>query len=55
MRIIYRKGNGYLNAGLRWSATDNLMLEINVNDLSKNDRNSDAMNRELKIIYFEQF
>ena len=53
--IIYRKGNGYLNAGLRWSATDNLMLEINVNDLSKNDRNSDAMNRELKIIYFEQF
>ena len=53
--IIYRKGNGYLNAGLRWSATDNLMLEINVNDLSKNDRVSDAMNRELKIIYFEQF
>ena len=53
--IIYRKGNGYLNAGLRWSATDNLMLEINVNDMSKNDRNSDAMNRELKIIYFEQF
>jgi hypothetical protein len=53
--IIYRKGNGYLNAGLRWSATNNLMLEINVNDLSKNDRNSNAFNRELKIIYFEQF
>ena len=53
--IIYRKGNGYLNAGLRWSATNNLMLEININDLSKNDRNADAMNRELKIIYFEQF
>ena len=53
--IIYRKGNGYLNAGLRWSATNNLMLELNVNDISKNDRNANAMNRELKIIYFEQF
>jgi len=53
--IIYRKGNGYLNAGLRWAATSNLMLEINVNDLAKNDKKYDALNRELKIIYFEQF
>ena len=59
--LIIRKGRGYLNAGLRWSATNNLMLEINVNDISKNneyiDENSnyDSMNREIKIIYFESF
>lgn len=56
-----RKGRGYLNAGLRWSATNNLMLEINVNDITKNnkytqnDNEYDSMNREIKIIYFENF
>ena len=53
--IIVREGNGYLNAGIRWAATNNLMLEINFSDLAKNDKNSNAVNRELKIIYFEQF
>ena len=53
--IIYREGNGYLNAGIRWSATNNLMLEINANDISKNNKNSNSINRELKVIYFEQF
>ena len=53
--IILRKGNGYLNGGLRWSATASLMLEINVSDMRKNNKNSDALNRELKIIYFEKF
>ena len=59
---IIRKGRGYLNAGIRWSATDNLMLEINVNDMSKNNKyiskNNelyDSMNREVKIIYYESF
>ena len=53
--IILRKGNGYLNGGLRWSASSSLMLEINISDIQKNNKNSDALNRELKIIYFEQF
>ena len=53
--IIYREGNGYLNAGLRWSATNNIMLEVNANDISKNNKNSNSINRELKVIYFEQF
>jgi len=53
--IIYREGNGYLNAGLRWSVTNNLMLEVNANDISKNNKNSNSINRELKVIYFEQF
>tara|TARA_Y100001970_G_C14203811_1_gene842698 strand:- start:125 stop:922 length:798 start_codon:yes stop_codon:yes gene_type:complete len=53
--LVIREGNGYLNAGLRWSATENLMLEINLNDFAKNNQNSDNINRELKVIYFEQF
>ena len=36
--LIDRDGKGYLNAGLRWSASKNLMLEINVNDIFKNIR-----------------
>ena len=40
---------------------ENLMLEINVNDILKNNVTNfvgekvDSMNREIKIIYFEQF
>ena len=52
---VVRKGRGYLNAGVRWSATNNLMLEININDMSKNNELYDSMNREVKIIYFESF
>ncbi|MBD23642.1 MAG: hypothetical protein CMG46_01345 [Candidatus Marinimicrobia bacterium] len=59
---IERLGKGYLNAGLRWSATENLMLEINVNDILKNsiynyeeDDEFDSMNREVKVIYYEYF
>tara|TARA_B100001996_G_scaffold8041_1_gene6761 strand:- start:1359 stop:2129 length:771 start_codon:yes stop_codon:yes gene_type:complete len=53
--LVIRKGRGYLNAGLRWSATNSLMLEINVNDITKNNESDDSMNREVKIIYFENF
>ena len=59
---LFGKGKGYLNAGLKWSLSDNVMLEIDFNDISKNYINNDLMygqkeylNRELKIIYFEQF
>ena len=53
--ILDRKGRGYFNAGLRWSASNNLMIEMNINDISKNNLVSDSINRELKIIYFESF
>ena len=53
--ILDRKGKGYLNAGLRWSASNNLMIEMNLNDISKNNKVYDSVNRELKIIYFESF
>jgi len=61
--IFIRDGKGYLNLGLQWSATQNLMLEININDFLKNNtyiqeetnKQFDSMSREVKIIYFEQF
>ena len=31
------------------------MLEVNVNDITKNNESDDSMNREVKIIYFENF
>ena len=59
---MVRLGKGYLNAGLRWSATDNIMLEININDILKNnvydsstDSEFESMNREVKVIYYEYF
>jgi len=59
--ILLRDKKGFLNAGIRWTAIDNLMLEINVNDILKNNLSGfdggsiNSMNREIKIIYFEQF
>ena len=53
--LIDTDGKGYLNAGLRWSVTDNLMLEVNVNDLAKNNKVEKSQNRELKVVFFEQF
>ena len=35
--ILLRDKKGYLNAGLRWAAMANIMLEINVNDILKNN------------------
>ena len=62
IHCIERLGKGYLNAGLRWAATDNLMLEININDILKNsiynyseEDQFESMNRELKVIYYEYF
>ena len=34
--ISFGKGIGYLNAGIRWAVSPNLMMEINFNDISKN-------------------
>ena len=59
---LFGKGKGYLNSGLRWTVAENLMLEIDFKDISKNyvsnkdmDNEKEYSNRELKIIYFEKF
>tara|TARA_Y100000996_G_scaffold365337_1_gene310040 strand:- start:131 stop:925 length:795 start_codon:yes stop_codon:yes gene_type:complete len=62
-QILLRDDKGFLNLGLKWSATDNIMLELNFNDNLKNikylNENSNttfkSRNRELKVTYLEQF
>ena len=64
--ISLRDDKGFLNLGLRWSATENILLELNFNDNLKNIKylnNHDiqnpttfkSRNRELKVMYVEQF
>ena len=50
----FGNGNGYLNAGLRWAISQNLMLEINFNDINRNS-DSEYTNREIKVMYSESF
>ena len=52
--ITFGKGKGYLNAGIRWAMSSNLMLEINFNDINQNT-NSEYTNREIKVMYSESF
>jgi len=52
--ITFGRGKGYLNAGIRWAMSQNLMLEINFNDINQNT-NSEYTNREIKVMYSESF
>jgi len=53
--ITFGKGQGYLNAGLRWVVAPNLMLELNVNNVTLNHDRADYSNREVKIMYSASF
>ena len=52
--ISFGKGKGYLNAGIRWAVSPNLMMEINFNDINKNT-SVEYTNREIKLMYSESF
>tara|TARA_Y100001970_G_C14173291_1_gene825426 strand:- start:592 stop:1383 length:792 start_codon:yes stop_codon:yes gene_type:complete len=52
--ISFGKGKGYLNAGLRWAISPNVMMEINFNDINKNT-DAEFTSREIKIMYSESF
>ncbi len=54
-QITFGKGRGFLNAGLRWAVTPNLMLELDYNDIGLNNNSAKYANREVKIIYSESF
>ena len=55
------EGKGYMNVAVRWTVTQNLMLELSVKNLLKNNKIVEGIDevanesRELKIIYFENF
>ena len=53
-KITFGRGKGYLNAGVRWAISSNLMLEINFNDINQNTE-AEYTNREIKVIYSELF
>ena len=42
--LTFGQGKGYLNAGLRWTIATNLLIELNLNDISKNT-NTEYTNR----------
>ena len=52
--ISFGKGKGYLNSGIRWAISQNLMVEINLNNINKNTV-AKYTNREIKIMYSETF
>ena len=52
--ITFGKGKGYLNAGIRWAMSPNLMLEINFNDINQNTE-AEYTNREVKVMYSDSF
>ena len=52
--ITFGNGKGYLNGGIRWAISSNMMLEINFNDINQNT-DAEYTNREVKIMYSESF
>ena len=53
--ITFGKGKGFLNAGLRWTIGSNLLIELDVNNITLNNDQAKYVNREVKIIYSEIF
>ena len=53
--LSFGKGLGYLNAGLRWAISENLLLELNFNDIRRNQNISETAHREFKILYSKKF
>ena len=50
---VKKKGNGYLNLGLRWSFDDTLHLEFDMKDILKNT--GETLGREVRVIYTTSF
>ncbi|MCK5520380.1 MAG: hypothetical protein KAI81_04645 [Candidatus Marinimicrobia bacterium] len=50
-------GYGFLNAGIRVGITEHMFVELDFNNLIWNDKNEniESFNRELKIIFFDNF
>lgn len=53
--LTFGKGQGYLNAGLRWHVAPTFYLELDVNDIMVNRGNVDHYARELKVVYNDYF
>ena len=49
------QGRGYLNAGLRFTVSPNLNIEVDFNDIMLNKGKVNYFSRELKIVYMDLF
>ena len=52
--LSFGKGKGYLNAGIRWTIVENLLIELNLNNFNKNSE-AEHITRQIKIIYSDRF
>ncbi len=57
--LTFGRGNGYVNAALRWAVVPNVLVEINFNNITQDtdikDNEIEYTNREIKIMYSESF
>lgn len=49
------KGRGYLNLGLRWEYSKELVMEAILSDLTQNRKDVEQIGRELRIVYLQEF
>jgi len=52
---IYGKGYGYLNAGIQWFFSDNLLMEFDIKNILNNKKDVYSLDREFRLVYFEAF
>jgi len=48
------KGRGYLNLGLRWEFSKELVMEAILTDLTQNRKDVEQIGRELRIVYLQE-
>lgn len=49
------KGRGYMNLGLRWEYSRELVLEFILSDLLINRKDAEQIGRQLRIVYLQEF
>ncbi|KPL04140.1 MAG: hypothetical protein AMJ90_01970 [candidate division Zixibacteria bacterium SM23_73_2] len=51
----YGQGWGYLNFGIQWFFSKNLLLEVDLKNVFKNREDVSTIGREFRVVYFEFF
>lgn len=52
---LYGKGYGYLNVGIQWFFSNNLLMEFDFKNIMNNKKNVYSLDREFRLVYFEAF
>jgi hypothetical protein len=47
----FGKGDGYLNAGIRWAISEQFFMEFDMKDLLRNVESAEELNREVRVAY----